>query len=183
MPDCMTEQLVRVKYTGGTDVLLSLHEGVGGVWREILSSPAHVGRNGVGKEKEGDYKTPLGTFSLGTPFGILPDPGAQQPYIHINEYHCWCSCCESGHYNRLMDMRTCSRACKTPEEQLVGYPGAYNYAMFIGWNPEGMPGRGSCIFLHCAGKQPHTAGCVAVPEDVMKKIICWARPGARIVIE
>ncbi len=178
-----TEQIMLVEYSGGTSAALSLHEKVNGEWRELLSCPACVGKNGVGKEKEGDFKTPLGTFDLTTPFGILADPGAGMDYVQIHENHCWCGCSESGHYNRLMDMRQCSRACAKPEEKLIEYPGAYNYAMFINYNHDGVPGKGSCIFLHCHGKHPHTAGCVAVSETDMMKILRWARPGTRIVIQ
>ena len=178
-----TDQIVLVESAGGTSARLSLHEREGGVWRELLSCDAEIGKNGVGKQREGDYKTPLGCFSLSMPFGILPDPGSRQDYIHVDEQHCWCGCSKSGHYNRLMDMRACSHACAKPEEHLLDYPGEYNYAMFIGYNCEGVPEKGSCIFLHCFGSSGYTAGCVAVPEEVMKRIIRWARPGVRIVIE
>jgi L,D-peptidoglycan transpeptidase YkuD (ErfK/YbiS/YcfS/YnhG family) len=54
--------------------------------------------------------------------------------------------------------------------------------MFIDYNAEGTPNKGSCIFLHCTGKNKYTAGCVAIPEKMMKQIICWAREGTKIVI-
>ena len=177
------EQIVLAEYTGGTSALLSLHEKGNGCWRELFSCEAEIGKNGVGKEKEGDYRTPLGCFNLTTPFGILPDPGSRQGYIRVDENMCWCSCDTSGHYNRLMDMRQCSRACEKPDEHLIDYPGVYNYCMFIDYNRDAVPGKGCCIFLHCTGTSGHTAGCVAVPEEAMKRIIRWAKPGAKIVIE
>ena len=178
-----SEQIVLVEYTGGTAARLSLHEKQDGKWREVHACPACVGKNGVGKEREGDFKTPLGCFNLGTPFGILPDPGAQQAYIRVHENHCWCGCDASGHYNCLMDLRQCSHACQKPEEHLIDYPGAYNYCMFIDYNADGIPGKGCCIFLHCNGEHPHTAGCVAVEEEDMVKILRWARPGTKIMIQ
>ena len=178
-----TEQIVLVEYRGGTSARLSLHEKEDGCWRELFSCAAEVGKNGVGKQREGDYKTPLGCFNLTMPFGILPNPGAQQDYIRINENMCWCGSDASGHYNRLMDMRQCSHACEKPGERLMDYPGVYNYCMFIDYNCDGKPGKGCCIFLHCTGTSGHTAGCVAVPEEAMKRIIRWAKPGVKIVIE
>lgn len=178
-----TDQIVLVESAGGSAAMLSFHEKEDGCWRELFSCAAELGKNGVGKEKEGDYKTPLGCFNLTMPFGILTDPGSRQGYIQVDEYMCWCGCDASGHYNRLMDMRACNRTCVKPDEQLISFPGAYNYGMFIDYNRDGVPGKGCCIFLHCMGTSGHTAGCVAVPEEAMKKIICRARPGARIVIK
>lgn len=175
-------QLVLVEYTGGSSAILSLHEKSGGEWLEKYSCPACVGRNGVGKEKEGDYKTPLGVFSLTTPFGILPDPGARLPYIQVDENMCWCGCDASGHYNRLMDMRSCGHVCTRPEERLIDYPGAYKYCMFIDYNALGEAGKGCCIFLHCFGNSGYTAGCVAVSEEDMMRILRWAGPDVKIVI-
>ena len=185
MPEMVGEglQAVLVEYAGGTAARLSLHEKRQGSWQEIHACPACVGRDGVGKEKEGDYKTPLGIFRLSLPFGILPDPGAKMGYIQVDENMCWCGCDASGHYNRLMDMRACSHACAKPEERLSDYPGAYNYAMFIDYNGDGIPGKGCCIFLHCFGEHPHTAGCVAVSEEDMVKILRWAGPGTGIMIK
>ena len=54
--------------------------------------------------------------------------------------------------------------------------------MFIDYNAGGVPNKGSCIFLHCTGKNKYTGGSVAVPEATMKKIIQWAKPGAKIVV-
>jgi L,D-peptidoglycan transpeptidase YkuD (ErfK/YbiS/YcfS/YnhG family) len=54
--------------------------------------------------------------------------------------------------------------------------------MFIDYNAAGVAGKGSCIFLHCTGSNKYTAGCVAVSEAAMKKIIQWVKPGAKIVI-
>ena len=81
-----------------------------------------------------------------------------------------------------MDEREVSRKHKSSDEYLIKYKGAYNYCMFIDYNAEGTPNKGSCIFLHCTGKNKYTAGCVAIPEKMMKQIICWAREGTKIVI-
>lgn len=177
-----TDQIVLVDYTGGSKAVLSLHEKVDGVWTEVLSCNAYVGKNGIGKTKEGDKKTPAGTYNLTTPFGIKADPGAQMPYTKVTKYHYWCGDSSSEYYNKLVDERKVDRKHTSSDEYLIKYKGVYNYCLFIDYNAEGTPHKGSCIFLHCTGSNKYTAGCVAVPEKTMKKIVQWARAGAKIVI-
>ena len=182
--DCasMTDQIVLVDYTGGSDATLSIHEKQGGVWKQLFMCPAYVGKNGIGKTVEGDKKTPVGTYNLTTPFGIKPDPGAKMDYTQVTKYHYWCGTSDSGYYNQFMDERITDRKHTSADEYLIEYGGVYNYCMFIDYNASGEPHKGSCIFLHCTGSHKYTAGCVAVAEDVMKKIIQWARPGVKIVV-
>jgi len=182
--DCanQAEQIVLVDYTGGSKAVLSVHKKRDGVWTELASCDAYVGKNGIGKTKEGDRKTPTGTYNLTTPFGIKADPGAQMAYLKVTKYHYWCGDSSSEYYNRLVDERKVSRKHKSSDEYLIKYKGVYNYCMFIDYNAEGTPNKGSCIFLHCTGKNKYTAGCVAIPEKMMKQIIRWAREGTKIVI-
>ena len=182
--DCAneTDQIVLVDYTGGSKAVLSVHEKQDGVWTELASCDAYVGKKGIGKTKEGDKKTPTGTYNLTAPFGIKDDPGAQMAYLKVTKYHYWCGDSSSKYYNQLVDEREVSRKHKSSDEYLIKYKGAYNYCMFIDYNAEGTPNKGSCIFLHCTGKNKYTAGCVAIPEKMMKQIICWAREGTKIVI-
>lgn len=181
------EQLICVQHLAGSDAELSYYVRDPGGWSLILAAPAHVGRDGVGKTREGDMKTPLGCFSLSTPFGILPDPSpagrSVEGYLHLDARHYWCGQ-EGPHYNRLID-------CSHPpegyhpsgaDEHLIDYAPAYHYGMFIGYNIDGLPGLGSAIFLHCTGRSPCTAGCVAVAEEIMRRLISEIRPGAKIVI-
>ena len=90
--DCAneTDQIVLVDYTGGSKAVLSVHEKQNGVWTELASCDAYVGKKGIGKTKEGDKKTPTGTYNLTTPFGIKDDPGAQMAYLKVTKYHYWC---------------------------------------------------------------------------------------------
>ena len=183
--DCAAtaEQIVLVEYTGGSKATLSIHEKINGVWTQGFQCQAYVGRNGIGKTVAGDKKTPTGTYNLTTPFGIKADPGANMPYTKVTKYHYWCGSSNSGYYNQLVDERVTGRKHTGSDEYLINYTGVYNYCMFIDYNAEGAAGKGSCIFLHCTGKNKYTAGCVAVPESTMKKIIQWARPGVKIVIK
>ena len=178
-----TDQIVLVEYTGGSKARLSVHENVSGTWTQLFETDAYVGKNGIGKTREGDKKTPVGTYNLNTPFGIKADPGAILPYTKVTKYHYWCGSSSSEYYNQLVDSRETGRSYTSSDEHLIDYKTVYNYCMFIDYNAEGKPGLGSCIFLHCKGSKKYTAGCVAISEASMKKIIQWARDGAKIVIK
>ena len=183
--DCAdsTNQIVLVEHIGGSKAMLSIHQKTNGVWQELYSGGAYVGSNGIGKTREGDKKTPTGTYNLTQPFGIKANPGANEAYTQVTKYHYWCGTSGSPYYNQLVDTRQVSRARTSSDEYLINYKGYYNYCMFIDYNKEGAAGKGSCIFLHCIGSKTSTGGCIAVPENIMKNIIRWAQPGAKIVIK
>lgn len=176
-------QIVLVEYESGSRGKLSVHEKQNGAWKELFSCNAYVGRNGIGKTREGDQKTPVGTYNLTTPFGIKADPGANMDYTKVTKYHYWCGTSGSKYYNQFIDTRKVDRARTSSDEYLINYKGEYNYCMFIDYNADGEAGKGSCIFLHCMGSKSYTAGCIAIPENAMKQIIQWAQPGVKIVIK
>ena len=173
------EQIVLVSYQGGSSATLSVHEKKDGFWKQLWSTSAYVGRNGINKTREGDKRTPTGTFNLTTPFGILSDPGANMPYLKVTNQHYWCDDSSSPYYNQLVNVSITGRVSG---EHLISYSPNYNYCMFIDYNAEGEPGKGSCIFLHCFGSNSYTAGCVAIAQSRMIDIIRWALPGVKIVI-
>lgn len=184
------DQLIAVRYLDGSKALFTYFKKENEAWRRVFSCTANIGKSGVGKEKEGDMKTPLGVFSLSTPFGILPDPSLNDPcgrkvknYLQLTEDHYWCG--QSGpYYNQLIDNRNPPEGY-TPngeDEHLIRYSPSYNYSMFIDYNREGRAHLGSCIFLHCTSKSPHTAGCVAIEERLMRELILELTDGAKIVI-
>ena len=58
-----TEQLIVVGGVGKTTAWISMHEKEkDGRWHQIMTTPGFIGREGLGKEKEGDWKSPAGTF-------------------------------------------------------------------------------------------------------------------------
>lgn len=186
--DCA--QLITVRHLEGSKAFFTYFRKMESEWKRVFSCTANIGKNGVGKEKEGDMKTPLGVFSLSTPFGIKADPSCDDPYgrkvpdyLHLTEEHYWCG--QSGpYYNQLIDNRNPPEgyAPNADDEHLISYAPSYNYSMFIGYNKEGRAHLGSCIFLHCTSRSPYTAGCVAIDEPLMRELILELREGAKIVI-
>ena len=68
-----------------TDAWVSLHEKQkDGTWQMVMTSPGFIGKNGLGKTKEGDAKTPTGVFRFNRAFGIADDPGCKIPYVKVD---------------------------------------------------------------------------------------------------
>lgn len=172
------KQLVFVKYKGNSKASVVLYQKQSGTWKKVLSCPANVGKNGIGKKREGDKKTPTGTFDLPSAFGIRKNPGAKLPYTKVKSYHYWCS--DPVYYNQLIDIRTHSHTCSG--EHLMDYKGYYDYGIFIGYNKEGNYPKGSAIFLHCQKRGEPTSGCISVSRANMKKILRTVSKGAKICI-
>lgn len=175
--DSDTEELVFVECTGGSDCIVSMHVKENGSWQQLFRCPGFIGREGPGKTRDGDWKTPIGIFRLKTPFGTFRDIGSRMPYIHVNEYLYWCDDIE--HYNKMVDIRDCPNGCTG--EHLIDYI-HYKYSMLIDYNSECIPGLGNAIFLHCFGGSPYSAGCVAIDLQNMKTVIRRAGEHARIAI-
>ena len=88
--DSETNQLIFVKYKGGTYADVQMYKKSGNTWNCILECNGYVGQNGIGKTIQGDRKTPVGTFNLTSAFGIKNNPGAKMSYVKVNQYLYWC---------------------------------------------------------------------------------------------
>ncbi|MDD2957095.1 MAG: Ig-like domain-containing protein [Lachnospiraceae bacterium] len=177
--DKKTKQLIFVQYTGGSSADVYLYTKSGTTWKQTLSCSGEVGKNGIDKVREGDKKTPTGTFNLTSAYGIANDPGAKMDYVKINNNLYWCG--DELYYNQLVDITKKPHNCYNGEH-LIEYTQCYAYGMFLDYNKECIYKKGSAIFLHCKGNSGYTAGCIAVSRSNMIKIIRAAEPGAKICI-
>ena len=135
-----------------------------------LECIAYIGKNGITyNKKEGDKMTPAGTFRLGLAFGTCEkiDNGSIN-YIKLNDNLYWVDDINSKNYNKLVDISKQEKDFKSAEH-LIDYK-VYKYGIEIKSNPENIKGNGSAIFLHCSS-QKATAGCVAIEEKYLKKIL------------
>lgn len=158
-----------------------------GKWKQIISSPAYVGKNGMIKDEEraeGCGRTPLGTYRFTKAFGISDDPGCALPYVKVDEDIYWSGDPKEGmHYNEMVNIKDLPGLDTEECEHIIDYEYPYRYCLNIGFNEDGTPGRGSAIFLHCLGTaKPYTGGCVAVPENIMKLIMQRVDPECVVVI-
>ena len=163
---------------------ISMHQkDENGNWHMIMSTPGFIGYNGLGKEQEGDGKTPQGTYSFNRAFGIAPDPGCAIEYVQADENTYW-SGDNSYMYNELVDIRDYPDLDVDNSEHIVDYTYEYQYCLNISYNDEGTPGLGSAIFLHCMGdRKPRTGGCVAIPIEQMYFVMRHVSPDCVVVID
>ena len=168
------QQLFVVAGIGQTTAYISMHEkDEDGTWKQIMTTPGFIGKYGLGKEKEGDGKTPVGTFRFNRAFGIAEDPGCAIPYQQCGDSDYWSGDTREGyHYNEMVSIEDLPDLNLEDSEHILDYTNQYQYCLNISYNEEGTPGLGSAIFLHCFGPQkPYTGGCVAIPKDQMIKVM------------
>lgn len=179
------KQLFVVAGVGRTTAWVSMHEkDADGIWRQIMTTPGVIGKNGLGKTKEGDGMTPVGTFRFNAAFGIAPDPGCEIPYKQVDENIYWSGDVRPGmKYNQMVDIRELPDLETESSEHIVDYDPHYTYCMNISYNEKGTPGLGSAIFLHCFGPaKPYTGGCVALPEEKTRFVLRYVRPDCVVII-
>ena len=136
---------------------------------------ARVGYNGIarpGKKREGDGRTPSGTYGFSFFFGVQPDKGFSFAFRHAYRYDFWDDDPASARYNEWVNARKHNPgASPEPMHQVP----AYDYAAVIAYNTGRTPGLGSAIFLH-VGTGTATAGCVSLPRAELLKVLHWLRP-------
>ncbi len=170
-----------------TTAFISMHQkGEDGTWKQILSTPGFVGKNGLcadADHREGCAQTPVGVYRFNRAFGIAADPGCAIPYVQVDDNTYW-SGDPDRQYNQMVDIRDVPDLAMDDSEHIVDYEYQYQYCLNISFNEEGTAGRGSAIFLHCLGPvKPWTGGCVAVPENIMKLIMKNVREDCVVVID
>ena len=120
------------------------------------------GLNGLTKnKKEGDKKTPIGTFSLGKLFyraDKYKKPITNLKCVKINKKMGWCDDVKNKKiYNRLIKVNS-----KVKHEKLYRADYKYDYLIPINYNSKRQLGKGSAIFIHLTNDYKSTAGCVAL---------------------
>lgn len=176
--DKKVTQLIFVKYKGNSKADFIFYHRKNGKMVKLFQCTAYVGKNGINKKKEGDKKTPTGTYSFTKAFGIKKNPGSKVKYIKLNRYYYWSG--DKKYYNQMIDIRKV-RASRLGEH-LIDYKPQYNYALALDYNKKCVYKKGSAIFLHCTGSNKYTGGCVAVKEKYMKKIMKTVGKNAKICI-
>ncbi len=162
---------------GATQAELTAYQRAGGRWRRVFGPwTAWIGRNGMatpGAKREGDGRTPSGTFGFGFFFGVDRDPGVRFPYRRIGAFDVWDDDPASPLYNQWVEDQDANPGAN-PEPMDVS---AYDYGAVIGYNTARTPGLGSAIFLHINIGTP-TAGCVTLPVSELLEILRWLNPAA-----
>ena len=182
--------------------VLRTYERAGAGWRETgTQGPVTVGRNGSAwgaglhthgsggpDKREGDGRSPAGVFAIGSAFGYADTATTALPYQPMQQSHYCMDVDSSPLYNRIVDageVGTAAVAGSTEPMRLDLHNGGdqrYRLGFVIEHNAAAQPGAGSCIFAHL-WKQPGqaTAGCTAMADLTMARLLGWLRPDANPV--
>ena len=124
-----------------------------------------VGKNGIYRnKKEGDKKTPKGTYSLGNLYyraDRVKRPITKLSTKIIQRNTGWCDDSSSKHYNKEIKIH---KKTKIGHEKLFKKNNSYNYLIEIKYNNKLTPFKGSAIFIHLTNNYQKTAGCIALQE-------------------
>lgn len=150
------------------------------------SHPCIVGRESYipqAQGREGDFKTPLGTYALRYGFyraDRLPKPNCDLTFRAIRDDDGWCDAPEDPAYNMAVRL-----PYPANHEVMKKDSGVYDIVIVLGHNDDPpAPGLGSAIFLHiCHPDHRPTAGCIAVEPDVMVKLLPHLKRGDFIEIK
>jgi L,D-peptidoglycan transpeptidase YkuD (ErfK/YbiS/YcfS/YnhG family) len=124
-----------------------------------------IGKNGLARDKkEGDLKTPKGTYKL----GILYYRNDRNPICDtkltikkITKNMGWCNDPKNKHYNKEIKIKKSIR-----HEKLFRVDYKYNYLIVIEYNTKKITAfKGSAIFIHLTKDYKPTAGCIALKEN------------------
>ena len=133
-----------------------------------------IGKNGLShNKKEGDSKTPKGTYKL----GILYYRNDRNPICDTNltsrkikKNMGWCNDSKNKYYNQEIIIKKSIK-----HEKLFRVDYKYNYLIVIEYNTKKItPFKGSAIFIHLTKNYKPTAGCIALKENdflILSKLI------------
>lgn len=165
--------VVEAKSVNARNGTLSLKQKSGGQWQTVLSGiSVTLGKNGIGKIKEGDGRTPSGVFRLGQGFGSAIDPGGLiLSYTRTTTQDYWIDDPLSREYNQWVSY-TGNADQRWNSYERLRQP-LYKYAVVIDYNHDPVvSGKGSAIFLHIwNGPDKPTAGCIAMSEQNLLKLM------------
>jgi L,D-peptidoglycan transpeptidase YkuD (ErfK/YbiS/YcfS/YnhG family) len=162
----------------------------GGGWlKHGTAVTAHIGSEGMTSQpSESRSATPIGSYTLTLAFGRYSNPGTALPYIHTRPSDWWISQAGPLYNTHQRCSSNCAFRLGSPNEHLYYTMPYYRYAVVIDYNTRNSPtgvvqGAGSAFFLHVTDGTA-TAGCVAIPQWKLIRLMRWLRPGAhpRILI-
>jgi len=166
-------------------------DGLGWGLGVVATDVAQIRSAGDPVKKEGDGKSPAGIFALGTAFGYASEPlrGSKMPYLKLTPSIECVDDPNSKHYNRIVD-RSAEAVDWNSSEHMRDVGEAYRWGIVVDHNatvasdaksPE--PGGGSCVFLHIWHSHDEgTAGCTAMPQADVEKLLTWLDPARNPVL-
>lgn len=184
LPNDVRQAVMVEAVDGSVTARVSGWEREGAGWRLVSGPvPAVIGRNGLaprGEKREGDGRTPSGTFALRRAFGYGDGVRTGLDYRVVSEKDFWVDAPASPFYNQWVtgDVPEVSHEVLRRQDEL------YEYALVIEYNTDPVvAGMGSAIFMHLwRGADQPTAGCVAMARGDLLALLRWLDAGRNPVI-
>jgi len=150
-----------------------------------LDAPCALGRAGMidaASKREGDGKTPVGTYSFRQVFyraDKMAEPRTILTSTPLSKALGWCDDPVHKQYNQLVQLPFASS-----HEKLWRDDTLYDLVLVIGHNDAPVvPELGSAIFVHVAkGGFLPTEGCVALERPALLALLSLIRPGDQLMI-
>jgi D-alanyl-D-alanine dipeptidase len=124
---------------------------------------------------EGDGRSPAGVFPLnrGT-FGFAPSLTEASNYRSLTPTTECVDDINSRYYGQVVDRLKAKHVDWNSSEKMREVP-QYVWGVIVNYNMDhAVPADGSCIFLHkWTNSTTGTAGCTAMPEENIEKIVDW----------
>ena len=125
-----------------------------------------IGKNGLTKNKiEGDKKTPIGVYNLGSLFYRKDRIGIINTKLKkkiITKSMGWCDDIKNSKYNKLIRISK----KKIRHEKMYKKDNKYDLLIPIKYNMlKPIKNKGSAIFIHLTKNYKPTAGCIALKKN------------------
>jgi L,D-peptidoglycan transpeptidase YkuD (ErfK/YbiS/YcfS/YnhG family) len=154
-----------------------------GHWDMVLATEAVIGRSGfvtADEKREGDGGTPTGVYPLSLVFGYGAAVRTAMPYRQITADDYWVDDPAAPRYNTWVHGRPAAASSET----MLREDGLYRHGIVVEYNSRPVvAGKGSAIFVHIwRGPGEPTAGCIALAENDLLRILAWLEPAKNPVI-
>ena len=172
LPSNVRQAIVVQDRQNGFSTQLELWSKDNDFWQKIHEYTAVIGQNGFapsGEKREGDNRTPSGTYNLGQAFGYFSSSDTKMPYRQLTENDYWVDDPSSSQYNTWVYGVPSARSY----ERLKRSDSMHKYGIVITYNTNPVvSGNGSAIFLHVwRSAGTGTAGGIALAEDDLVQVL------------
>src|ERR1700756_326058 len=165
-------QVISVVGVGGSSAKMDVWQRTAAGWQPIGAGIlAHIGSAGMtAQSRDGYPATPMGIFTLDYVFGTAPSPGGGLPYVQVGPDDWWDGDPKSPTFNTHQHCARDQCHFDTSDSENLDIP-EYVHSVVMGVNTKArIPADGAGFFLHATDGGP-TAGCVAIDDDTLAKII------------
>lgn len=177
MPVPYISQRVLVR-NNGSGWTLELEEWFNGDWTVLMQTTAFVGKNGTSVDtKEGDRKTPAGTYKILFCYGIS-EPTTNLKFRKLNSDDVFVDDANSSYYNTIVSASYISTGTSHETVYKQFSDGLYNACIFFDFNGDGenantsTSGRGSVRTLRGnTGTLKETRGDIDISSGAMSTLL------------